>query len=51
MFESYKLDQLNKVKDRVDYTLEFDLSKVNDEWQINSLTDEQLQKIHGIYAY
>lgn len=51
MFESYKLEQLNKVKDRVDYTIEFELTKVNDEWQINTLTDEQLQKIHGIYAY
>lgn len=51
MFEKYKLEQLNKVTDRVDYTIEFDLKKVDDEWQINNLTDEQLQKIHGIYAY
>ena len=51
LFENYKLEQLNKVKDRVDYTIEFELTKVNDEWQIKTLTDEQLQKIHGIYAY
>lgn len=51
LFETYKLEQLDKVTDRVEYTIEFELSKVDDEWQINPLTDEQLQKIHGIYAY
>lgn len=51
LFETYKLEQLDKVTDRVEYTIEFELSKIDDEWQINPLTDEQLQKIHGIYAY
>lgn len=51
LFETFKLEQLEKVKDRVDYTIEFDLKKVDNEWQIDPLTDEQLQKIHGIYAY
>jgi len=51
LFEKYKLEQLNKVTDRVDYTIEFNLTKVDDEWQVDALTDEQLQKIHGIYAY
>ena len=51
LFETYKLEQLDKMTDRVEYTIEFELSKVDDEWQINPLTDEQLQKIHGIYVY
>ena len=51
LFEEYKLEQLNKTKNRIDYTIEFTLTKVDDEWQIDALTDEQLQKIHGIYAY
>lgn len=50
-FELFKLDALEKTKDRVDYTIEFTLTKVDGEWQIDNLTDEQLQKIHGIYAY
>jgi len=51
LFESFKLEQLDKVTDKVEYTIEFELTKIDDEWQIDPLTDEQLQKIHGIYAY
>lgn len=51
LFELYKLEQLDNTKDRVDYTIEFQLKKIDDEWQIKNLTNEQLQKIHGIYAY
>jgi len=51
LFENYKLEQLEKVTDRIDYTLEFELTRIDDEWQIDALSDEQLQKIHGIYAY
>ena len=47
----YRIDELNKTNDRVDYTIDFTLTKINDEWTINNLTDEDLQKIHGIYAY
>jgi len=47
----YRMDELNKSKDRVTYTIEFTLTKVNDEWTINNLTDEDLEKIHGTYAH
>lgn len=50
-FEAYKLKQLKSTTDRIDYTIEFTLTKVDGEWQIDNLTDEQLQKIHGVYAY
>lgn len=51
LFEDYKLEQLSKVDDRIDYTIDFTLTKIDDEWQVDALSDEQLQKIHGIYAY
>ena len=50
-FENYKLQQLESTTDRVDYTIEFTLTKVDGEWQVDTLSNEQLQKIHGIYAY
>lgn len=51
LFEKYKLEQLDKAEDKVDYTIDFTLRKVDGDWQIDNLTDEQLQKIHGVYAY
>ena len=35
----------------VDYTIDFTLTKVDNEWVVNDLTTEQLEKIHGVYAY
>ena len=50
-FTDYKLKELNKVNDTVDYTIDFTLRKVNNEWVVNELTTEQLEKIHGVYEY
>jgi hypothetical protein len=47
----YKIDALNNTKDRVKYTINFTLTKVNDNWTIDNLTDEILEKIHGTYAH
>ena len=51
LFTDYKLEQLDKVTDTVDYTIDFTLTKVDNEWVVNDLTNEQLEKIHGVYAY
>lgn len=51
MFLDYKLEQMKKVTDTIDYTLSFTLKKTDDNWQINDISDEMLQKIHGIYNY
>ena len=50
-FTDYKLSELDKVNDTVDYTIDFTLSKVDNEWIVNELTNEQLEKIHGVYEY
>ncbi len=47
----YRIDELNKTTDRINYTLYINLTKVNDEWTIDNLTDEDLEKIHGTFAH
>lgn len=51
LFTDYKLEQLDKVNTTVDYTIDFTLTKVDNEWVVNELTNEQLEKIHGVYEY
>jgi len=48
---NYRIDQLKKVSDKIDYTLDFTLTKINDEWTIDTLTNDMLEKIHGTYAH
>ena len=51
LFVDYKLKQFESTDKTVDYTIDFTLTKVNNNWQVNELTTEQLEKIHGVYAY
>lgn len=48
---TYKLDKLFKTNERVTYTIMFNLNKVDDVWTIDKLSNEDLEKIHGIYAH
>ena len=47
----YKIDKLNNAKDRVTYTITFNLTKVDNEWKVDNLSNEDLEKIHGIYVH
>lgn len=47
----YKINELTKTKDRVTYTIEINLTKVDDNWTIDNLTEEDLEKIHGTFAH
>ena len=47
----YRIGELSKSKDRVVYTININLTKVNNEWTIDNLTNEDLEKIHGTYAH
>lgn len=51
LFTDYKLKLFDDVNDTVDYTLDFELSKIDGKWVVNDLTQEQLEKIHGVYEY
>lgn len=48
---SYKISKLLDTTDTVDYTLTLTLNKVDDKWEIDPLTTEQLTKLHGTYEY
>lgn len=50
-FLEYKLGLLENVKDRKTYTIEFSLNKNNEnkKWVLDSLTNQDIEKIHGLY--
>ncbi len=50
LFSNYRLEELKKVQDTKTYTLNLTLTKQNDEWTLNQLSDEDLNKINGLYA-
>lgn len=50
-YNTYLINQMNDAKDTVDYTIVFTLNKEDDKWVINNLSEEDLEKIHGLYDY
>lgn len=50
-YNDYKLDAISNMKDRVTYTINFTLSKIDEEWMVDDLTEAERMKIHGLYAY
>ena len=51
MFLDYKFNQMEKAIDKVTYTLEFKVKKIDDKWEVQDLTDADREKLHGLYAY
>ncbi len=49
-FMDYKLDQMDKVKEKIKYTINFTLTKDDDNWKMDDITDIDRQKIHGLYS-
>ena len=47
----YIIDKLSTASDRVTHTLVFHLTKVDDKWTVDNLSNEDLEKIHGVYAH
>ena len=50
-FIQYRLDQLTNTKERVKYTVDFTLTKVDNKWKLNDIDDATRQKIHGLYEH
>ena len=50
-FNTYKLDLIKDSDERVKYTIYFSLTKENDEWILDGLTESEEEKILGIYEY
>ena len=52
LYLDYKLEQMKKMTDKVEYTIDINCKK-NDKgkWQVEDLSQTDLEKIHGIYDY
>ena len=50
-FNTYKLDLIRESEERVKYTIYFTLTKKDDEWVLEELTESEEEKILGIYEY
>ncbi len=48
-FTKYRLDKLKEAKETVKYTLDLTLTKVDDEWIMDTISDIDESKIHGMY--
>lgn len=50
-FIEYKLNEMKNNIGTVEYTIEFYVVKTTDGWTVSSLSNSDLEKIHGIYNY
>ena len=48
-FLDYKISKMEEMKDKITYTINFNLTKENDKWQLNDISDVDRQKLHGLY--
>lgn len=47
----YQLDKIEASTAKVKYTIIFNLTKKDNNWVIDSLDEESMEKIHGIYIH
>lgn len=50
-YMKYRLDEMLKTKNTITHDITFNLTKENDEWKIDNIDREVLEKIHGLYDY
>ena len=50
-FMSYKIKQMQETSERVEYTINIDLEKEDNEWKADAFDRTTLEKIHGTYNY
>ena len=48
-FLTYKIKQMADTKDKVTYTINFNLTKENGKWKLNDISDIDRLKLHGLY--
>ena len=48
-FWDYKLDKMLKSNEKITYTVDFSLTKLDDKWTLDELLETDRQKIHGLY--
>ena len=50
-YNDYRLSALKEVNDKVKYTIEFKLKKIDKKWILQELSDEDSLKMSGMYDY
>lgn len=50
-FLTYKLKQMKEATDTTTYEIEFKVVKDGKSWNVSQLSNEDLEKLHGIYKY
>ena len=50
-FMDYKIKQMKDSNEKVKYTIDFNLTKSDGNWQLDEIDEVTRQKIHGIYNY
>ena len=50
-YVEYRLGKLRDASDRVKYTIDFTLKKVDGVWTLNDIDDQTRQKIHGLFEH
>ena len=50
-FMDYKIKQMKDMSEKVKYTIDFSLTKKDNQWQLENSDEITRQKIHGIYNY
>ena len=48
-FWDYKLDKMLKTNEKITYTVDFSLTKLDGKWTLDELLETDRQKIHGLY--
>lgn len=48
-FWDYKLDKMLKSNEKITYTVDFSLTKLDGKWTLDELLEIDRQKIHGLY--
>ena len=49
LYIDYKLDKMKNYKETVTYVLDFKFKKENNRWELQNLSNDDIEKIHGIY--
>ena len=48
---NYRLNKLLSTTNTVEYTMEINLTKVDGNWEVQALSQDDLNKLHGVFEY
>ena len=49
LFNDYRLNKLKSAKDKVKYTIDMTLTNVDGKWELDEVSRDTKDKIHGVY--